>query len=81
MTGLNVAQKNELLFVRGVNFNDLPAWQKRGVGLYWELIEAQGINPVTGEHAPSTRRRIIRDFDLPVRADYDRFLATLLSPL
>jgi tRNA(His) 5'-end guanylyltransferase len=21
---------------KGVNFNDLPNWQKRGSGLYWE---------------------------------------------
>lgn len=30
MKGLTVAQKNELLFQNGVNFNDLPLWQKRG---------------------------------------------------
>jgi tRNA(His) guanylyltransferase len=33
--GLSVADKNELLFRHGINFNDLPAWQKRGSGLYW----------------------------------------------
>jgi len=27
MSGLSVAQKNELLFQNGVNFNDLPLWQ------------------------------------------------------
>jgi len=30
-----VADKNELLFQNGINFNDLPTWQKRGVGLVW----------------------------------------------
>src|SRR5438128_10639903 len=30
------AFKNELLFQHGINFNDLPAWQRRGIGLYWE---------------------------------------------
>ena len=30
LKGLSVAQKNELLFQSGVNFNDLPLWQKRG---------------------------------------------------
>jgi tRNA(His) 5'-end guanylyltransferase len=33
IAGLSVAAKNELLFQNGINFNDLPAWQKRGVGL------------------------------------------------
>jgi tRNA(His) 5'-end guanylyltransferase len=27
------AEKNELLFQYGINFNDLPAWQKRGAGI------------------------------------------------
>ena len=30
LVGLTVADKNELLFQEGINFNDLPAWQKRG---------------------------------------------------
>ncbi|MCU0980824.1 MAG: hypothetical protein MUF25_16870, partial [Pirellulaceae bacterium] len=32
LDGLSVAEKNELLFQEGVNFNDIPNWQKRGVG-------------------------------------------------
>jgi len=35
----SVADKNELLFQHDVNFNDLPDWQKRGIGLYWEVYE------------------------------------------
>jgi tRNA(His) 5'-end guanylyltransferase len=34
LSGLSVADKNDLLFQRGVNFNDLPSWQRRGSGLY-----------------------------------------------
>lgn len=44
MSGLSVAQKNELLFQNGVNFNDLPLWQKRGSGLYWEEYERPAEN-------------------------------------
>ena len=29
---MSVSQKNELLFQAGINFNDLPTWQKRGIG-------------------------------------------------
>lgn len=32
--GMPVAEKNELLFGFGINFKDVPAWQKRGTGLY-----------------------------------------------
>ena len=41
----SVAEKNELLFQHGINFNDLPNWQKRGVGLFWETYEKEGFNP------------------------------------
>jgi tRNA(His) guanylyltransferase len=34
----SIAEKNELLFQNGINFNELPNWQKRGVGLYWEMF-------------------------------------------
>jgi len=37
LEGISTAGKNELLFSRGgVNYNDLPAWQKRGAGLFWK---------------------------------------------
>jgi tRNA(His) 5'-end guanylyltransferase len=57
---LSVAAKNELLFQHGINFNDLPNWQKRGIGLCWETYEEVGANPVTGQSATAARRRIQR---------------------
>src|SRR6478672_7233106 len=36
LRGLSTSAKNELLFHGGINFNDLPSWQKRGSGLYRE---------------------------------------------
>ncbi|MBI3965821.1 MAG: guanylyltransferase, partial [Chloroflexi bacterium] len=78
LVGLSVAAKNELLFQRGINFNDLPGWQKRGVGLYWETHEKPGRNPVTGASATAIRRRIKVDLDLPVRDAYDALVSRLL---
>jgi tRNA(His) guanylyltransferase len=74
LLGMGVAEKNELLFQGGVNFNDLPNWQKRGTGLYWEDYEKPATNPRTGEAVRSVRRRIKRDFDLPMREEYGRFV-------
>lgn len=78
MSGLSVAQKNELLFQNGVNFNDLPLWQKRGSGLYWEEYERPAENPVTGEKVTARRRRVRRDLELPMKGDYSAFLKKLL---
>jgi tRNA(His) guanylyltransferase len=79
LSGMSVAQKNELLFQHGVNFNDVPNWQKRGVGLYWEAFEKQALNPKTGETVMANRRRIKRDLELPMRDEYTAFIRTLAS--
>ncbi|PPT07170.1 tRNAHis-5'-guanylyltransferase [Geitlerinema sp. FC II] len=76
---LSVAQKNELLFQHNINFNDLPNWQKRGVGLYWETYEIEGTNPKTGETAKSTRRRLKVDLDLPMKDEYSQFIRQLIG--
>jgi tRNA(His) guanylyltransferase len=79
MKGLSVTQKNELLFQSGVNFNNLPLWQKRGAGLFWEDYERPAENPVTGEPAVAKRRRVRRELELPMKDEYSAFLERLLS--
>ena len=75
---ISVAEKNELLFQRGINFNDLPLWQKRGTGLYWETYEKEATNKLTGEKVLATRRRIKVDYELPMREDYSKFIESFL---
>jgi len=79
LLGLSSADKNELLFGYGVNFNDLPNWQKRGIGLYWEEYEKTGTNPLTGERTVAVRRRIKRDIDLPMKDQYGQFVLKLIN--
>jgi tRNA(His) 5'-end guanylyltransferase len=78
LLGLSVAEKNELLFSHGINFNELPNWQKRGVGLYWETYMKPGQNPLTGETVSSERRRIKRDLELPMKDEYAAFVAEIV---
>ena len=78
LKGMSVASKNELLFQNGVNFNDLPLWQRRGVGLYWEEYDRPAENPVTGEKVLARRRRIRRDLELPMKDEYSTFLRKLI---
>jgi tRNA(His) 5'-end guanylyltransferase len=79
LKGLSAADKNELLFQNGVNFNDLPLWQKRGCGLYWEEYEREAENPVTGEKMTARRRRVRRDLELPMKEEYSAFIYQLLE--
>ena len=77
--GLRTAAKHDLLFAHGINFNDLPAWQKRGVGLYWEDYVKTGYNPVARQPTETTRRRLKLEDELPFGAAYDTFVARLLT--
>lgn len=76
--GLSVSAKNELLFQNGVNFNDIPKWQKRGVGLYWEDFDKSAVNPLTNEQTSVRRRRVRIDYDLPMKDEYSEFVRSLL---
>ena len=76
---LSVAEKNELLWQRGVNFNELPLWQRRGVGLYWETYDKPAKNPLTGEDVTATRRRLKTDLELPMKDEYGFFIKGLVE--
>lgn len=75
----SVAEKNELLFQNGINFNDIPLWQKRGTGLYWEYYEKEATNKLMGEKVMATRRRIKIDYELPMRDEFSDFIRNLLA--
>jgi tRNA(His) guanylyltransferase len=75
---LSVSAKNEFLFQGGINFNDLPNWQKRGIALYWETYEKPGVNPKTNATVVAERRRIQVNYDLPMKEQYDEFIKELL---
>jgi len=74
LSGRSTAEKNELLFQHGINFNDLPTWQKRGTGVYWETYEKQGENPLTGERTMTERRRLVTDEEIPFGEPYNEFV-------
>ena len=74
LKGQTVAYKNELLFQHGINFNDLPAWQKRGIGLYWKQVEREGFNPIKKEKVVTLRRELTTDYELPLGEEYAKFI-------
>lgn len=77
--GLSTAEKNELLFQHGINYNDLPRWQKRGMGMYWEEYEREAENPKTGQKVLARRKRIHRELELPMKEAYDEFIRQIIA--
>ena len=76
--GLSISLKNELLFQHGVNFNELPAWQKRGIGFYWQEVDKVGWNPVKKEEQITKRKEIKIEAMLPMGEEYSAFVENLV---
>ncbi|MEM7015302.1 MAG: tRNA(His) guanylyltransferase Thg1 family protein [Verrucomicrobiota bacterium] len=79
LLGKSIAEKNEFLFQNGINFNEIPNWQKRGVGLFWEEFEKEGFDPIKQAATTATRRRLKVELDLPMRDEYSEFVSDLLE--
>ena len=77
--GLNAKAKKKLLACEhGIDFETLPSWQKRGLGLYWVPYEKQFVDPQTGAEKSFSRQRIHIDPEQPSQPDYGRFLGDLM---
>lgn len=76
---MSTADKNELLFRYNINFNDLPSWQKRGIGIYWVEMEKEGVNPKTGEQVVVKRRQLYVNQELPIKDEYNRFIQEIIE--
>jgi tRNA(His) guanylyltransferase len=65
LSGVSVAERNELLFQNGINFNELPLWQRRGIGIYWQ-------------EGATARRTLVIDRELPMKDAYDAFVRAIV---
>lgn len=79
LEGKSVAFKNDLLFEYGINFNDLPTWQRRGIGLYWGEYDKEGYDPIQKQAVVVKRRRIEIDRELPIKEAYTEFISRILG--
>lgn len=77
--GTSTSDKNELLFQHGINFTELPTWQRRGIGLWWATRGHPGHDPVRGVDVTTTRRHVHVEHDLPMKDAYRALVATLIG--
>jgi len=74
LLNMSVAEKNEFLFQQDINYNDLPNWQKRGIGIIWKAYEKIGTNPKTNQQVTTMRKELKTNYDLPIKDEYDTFI-------
>lgn len=79
LEGMSVPDKNELLFSKGINYNDLPNWQKRGVGVAFADIQKEGFNPMKQEKVLTVRKELTVNYNLPLGDDYRQYILKMLA--
>ena len=79
LEGQSVSYKNELLFSRGINFDKLPSWQKRGIGIWKEQYEKDGFNLITQETEKAIRNRIHVEYELPLGQEYADLVVSFIG--
>ena len=78
LTGKGVSFKNELLFARGINYDKLPSWQKRGVGIWKETYEKEGYDPIEQKTVKVLRTRLEVSYELPLGQAYSDMIMGFL---
>ena len=78
LEGKSVAFKNELLFQNGINYDKLPSWQKRGIGICYVNNEKEGFNPVTQTSVTTIRRVLNVNYELPLGKEYAEMIKSFL---
>lgn len=75
----SVSFKHDLLFQNGINFNNLPMWQRRGTGIYWQTYQKLGHNPKLNIEVKVERSHIYTDTALPIGDGYDQLLLNIMN--
>ena len=79
LNGATTADKNELLYEHGINFNELPTWQRRGIGLWTETYQHEGYDPIRATAVTVPRRRLRIERELPMKDAYRDLIEGLVS--
>lgn len=64
LRGMQSAAMHEMMYARGVNLAETPAWQRRGTLICRKSVQKEGYNPLTGETAV-TDRSVVTVLDDP----------------
>ncbi len=48
-----------------IKIDEIPLWHKRGVLIYWKLVEKEGFNPIKRMKVKVLRKVLVEDWNLP----------------
>lgn len=61
LNGKDFAWKNELLFQNGMNYNEVPKWQKQGIFVNWKAYWKPCVDRKTGKETYCERHKLVTD--------------------
>ena len=79
MEGRSYEEKKALLDSENIDFDSLPDWQKKGVGIYWGEVEKTGFDPIKKEEVKVKRRKIIENYNLPSGKEYEKMISEFMK--
>ncbi|NYT00528.1 MAG: tRNA 5'-guanylyltransferase [Methanocellales archaeon] len=66
MKGMNSQEIHDMLFDRGINLADTPAWQRRGILICKEVYKKPGYDPKKNLRVIARRRKVIQHWEIPL---------------
>jgi tRNA(His) guanylyltransferase len=63
---MKAADVHEMLFRRGINLNETPKWQRRGILLVKQRYEKEGFDPREAKKVSTTRYKVVTLWDPPL---------------
>lgn len=76
LAAMTEKDKLDLLLGYGLDFEQLPRWHRRGIGLHWEAPE-KAAQPASASGAALGRRRLKRILELPDGEAYGKLILEL----
>ena len=71
-------EKIALLDELGIDYNEVPSWQKNGVGMHFIPVTKMAFNKKTGDYTEVQRKFLDKEFNLKTRDEYREFIKSLL---
>lgn len=66
LKGMKAAEVHEMLFRKGINLNETPQWQRRGIVIAREQYQREGYDKKAETKVTVTRQKIVEHWDLPL---------------
>jgi len=66
LRGMKAGDVHEMLFQKGINLNETPKWQRRGILIAKQMYEKEGYNPKAEKKVTAARYKIVQLWDLPL---------------